>query len=178
MFSLIRLVSRKTIYITFTIQLLHKLAFLSVPIIEMKLIDALTEKAHAGLPMYVTLSVLFFFLCQGLNYAVDLAEGYAAKEAWVSIYVRLDQELRDLDVKRSNVTSANLQQFMGQNYELIKRFIFQAPLLVVINSLYIIGIIVCMLSLSIPITLVVALSIPIFLVLSMRFEKRMTANQT
>lgn len=176
MFSLIRLVSRKTIYITFAIQLLHKLAFLSVPIIEMKLIDALTEKGHAGLSMYVTLSVLFFFLCQGLNYAVDLAEGYAAKEAWVSIYVRLDQELCDLDVKHSNVTSANLQQFMGQNYELIKRFIFQAPLLVVINSLYIIGIIVCMLSLSIPITLVVALSIPIFLVLSMRFEKRMTAN--
>jgi ABC-type bacteriocin/lantibiotic exporter with double-glycine peptidase domain len=122
------------------------------------------------------LSIAAFVLSQALNYAVDLTDGYATKEGYVSIFSKLDRELSDLDLRRNNVRSGNLQQFMGQNYELVKRFIFQVPIMTMINAVYIVGIIFCMAFLSLPITLVVTFSIPIFLLLSHQFEKTMTEN--
>ncbi|TGA97675.1 ABC transporter ATP-binding protein [Sporolactobacillus shoreae] len=176
MYQLMRLVSGRTVWLNFICKLINKLIFLCFPIVEMQLIDALVQRNLSGILFYTWISVLFFFLSQGSNYVVDLADGYATKEAWISIYTRLDQKLRNLDIRHSDLTDGSLQQFMGQNYELVKQFITNVPITIIINALYIVGIICCMLTISFPITLVVVIAMPVFLLFSQRFEKRMTVN--
>ncbi|MCQ2011568.1 MAG: ABC transporter ATP-binding protein [Sporolactobacillus sp.] len=176
MFQFIHYISRKTLFINFMVLILHRLAFLMIPILTMQMIDALVEKNLHKLLIYVALSIVFYILTQLLNYAVDLAEGFGTREAFVSIFSTLDREIKQLNLRDNHVSQGSLQQFMGQNYELVKRFIFQVPLSIVVNALYIVGIILCMVSLSFPVTLVVTLAIPTFLLLSLRFAHTMKEN--
>ncbi|MFT8710217.1 MAG: ABC transporter ATP-binding protein [Sporolactobacillus sp.] len=178
MFQLIRLVSKKTIAANIFVQSLSKLTFLSIPVITMYLINSLVSKNKEQLLVYIGLSILMFLVSQMANYFVDVADGSATKEAWVSIYNRLDMEMKNCDLKKVPITQSELQQFMGQNYELIKNYILTIPIQLIINALYMLGIIICMFFISPVITITIIVAIPVFLYISNRFKSQIMMNSS
>jgi ABC-type bacteriocin/lantibiotic exporter with double-glycine peptidase domain len=139
----------------------------------MKFINAVTSKDKNGMLLFLAVNLSLWILSQLAFYLNDYALGIGNIEAWKSLLSKTYRTVSDYDPHAYQKKPFDIQQELGQNYEIIKQYILEFPVTLILYFVYIIGIVVILLSFSLPITLLVVISIPAVILLSSKFQKKL-----
>lgn len=170
MFRLIKFVDKKLIYKRAFIKLAVKSMFIISPFLSQKFIDSIIGKDKSNMILFAILNVVAYILSQIIFYFDDISLGVCETNSYKNILNTVYKNILCFDEKKSKLESSNIYHNLGQNYELINKFIFENPVLCIINFVYLVALLIMMFRYSVLISLIVMLLIPIFILLTKKYE--------
>ena len=170
MYRLIKFVDKKLIYKRAFIKLAVKSMFIISPFLSQKFIDSIIGKDKNNMILFAILNVVAYIFSQIIFYFDDISLGVCETNSYKNILNTVYKNILCFDEKKSKLESSNIYHNLGQNYELINKFIFENPVLCIINFVYLVALLIMMFRYSVLISLIVMLLIPIFILLTKKYE--------
>ena len=152
MFRLIKFVDKKLIYRRAFIKLAVKSMFIISPFLSQKFIDSIIGKDKSNMILFAILNVFAYIFSQIIFYFDDISLGVCETNSYKNILNTVYKNILCFDEKKSKLESSNIYHNLGQNYELINKFIFENPILCIVNLVLM--------------SLIVMILIPIFILLT------------
>lgn len=172
LFRLINLLDNRDLYLRFLIRIFVKISFVISPILLQKFIDAVTNKNKNLMLVFIGINILIYFVSQATFYFDDISKGICETKSYVNIVNKTHFNILNFDEKSYEINESSIFQNLGQNYELIKEFIFENPINILINAVYVFCIFLMMLRYSTLVSVVVVILIPIFIIFSKKYDKK------
>ena len=172
MFRLIKFVDKKLIYKRAFIKLAVKSMFIISPFLSQKFIDSIIGKDKSNMILFAILNVFAYIFSQIIFYFDDISLGVCETNSYKNILNTVYKNILCFDEKKSKLESGNIYHNLGQNYELINKFIFENPILCIVNFVYLVALLIMMFRYSVLISLIVMILIPIFILLTKKYEHR------
>lgn len=172
MFRLIKFVDKKLIYKRAFIKLAVKSMFIISPFLSQKFIDSIIGKDKSNMILFAILNVVAYIFSQIIFYFDDISLGVCETNSYKNILNTVYKNILCFDEKKSKLESSNIYHNLGQNYELINKFIFENPILCIVNFVYLVALLIMMFRYSVLISLIVMILIPIFILLTKKYEHR------
>lgn len=159
--------NRKTTFLLYiTIELFAAVILLLNPYATKNFMDEIINKNAEGTLLYIIVLFALFVIGQLCGFCSDLLCGKTEKEVWENIITASAKNFSRYDPKKQVQSSENVNQQLGQSYELIKYFPAYYPVQLVIGFIKEIGIIVILFSMSPLNAVLVLLFIPFFILIS------------
>lgn len=174
MFKFMKYVSKKTITIYIIISSILKIYYLSVPLVSMKFIDSVIEKDFVKLKFFACLNIIIFLIGQYLDYLLDIFIGKAYSESYTNVFKTVNGNLMEYNIKTEKLDEVKINQEIGQNFELIKPFIFQYPIKLIFSIITITLIFIISYRLSPIIAMLIILVVPMSVFISLKYGKRIS----
>lgn len=172
MYRLIKFVDKKLIYKRAFIKLAVKSMFIISPFLSQKFIDSIIGKDKNNMILFAILNVVAYIFSQIIFYFDDISLGVCETNSYKNILNTVYKNILFFDEKKNKLESSNIYHNLGQNYELINKFIFENPILCIINFIYLVTLLIMMFRYSVLISLIVMILIPIFILLTKKYEHR------
>ena len=172
MFRLIKFVDKKLIYKRAFIKLVVKSMFIISPFLSQKFIDSIIGKDKSNIILFAILNVVAYIFSRIIFYFDDISLGVCETNSYKNILNTVYKNILCFDEKKNKLESSNIYHNLGQNYELINKFIFENPILCIINFIYLVALLIMMFRYSVLISLIVMILIPIFILLTKKYEHR------
>lgn len=172
MFRLIKFVDKKLIYKRAFIKLAVKSMFIISPFLSQKFIDSIIGKDKNNMILFAILNVVAYIFSQIIFYFDDISLGVCETNSYKNILNTVYKNILCFDEKKSKLESSNIYHNLGQNYELINKFIFENPILCIVNFVYLVALLIMMFRYSVLISLIVMILIPIFILLTKKYEHK------
>lgn len=149
--------------------------FLINPYVTKEFIDGLIYNGNNTFVILIVLLFLLYILIQICGYISDILRGKSEEEVWRKI-IRLSQDTYlTYDPKKKKIERDDVNQQLGQSYELIKDFAAYYPVQLVVYIVQEIGIIGVLFLASPLNAILVLLFIPFFILISSHFGERLAA---
>lgn len=110
-----------------------------------------------------------------LQYLLDIKEGYIMCQAWNNFCGAIKSKIEHLDWTKENISSNEIHQIMGQDYDEAKSYIFINQIEVVISILKLIAVEALILSYSRGIFIYTIFAVPVTVFVSTAANKKVTA---
>ncbi|MCL1999399.1 MAG: ABC transporter ATP-binding protein/permease [Turicibacter sp.] len=175
MFKLTKYVHKQTLTFYAITLTIHRILFLATPLITAMFIDAVVDMALETAFFWGIASAIAFLFVQITNYFDDFFAGKLHTEAYSNIFNKIDDTLKFYDTKKSSLTDIEMHQQIGQNYEIIKNFIFMYPMLSVFYCITIVAILVISFIVSPLMSISMAIVVPFTFFASLYFGKKITS---
>ncbi|TFZ40420.1 ATP-binding cassette domain-containing protein [Soehngenia longivitae] len=171
MFKFIRFVSKKTLNTYIFIKAVLKVYYLIAPLITMKFIDSVMQKDLEKLKFFALLNISIFLVGQYLDYLLDVFMGKAYSESYINIFKEINYNLENYNLITEKLDEEKINQEIGQNFELIKPFIFEYPINIVFSVITIILIFLISFQLSPLIAVLMIIVVPVSAYISYKYGR-------
>lgn len=173
MLNISKLTDRKYKIFYVAIYFIYSALYIASPIMIMEFIDSVSNKDSDRMMVYSIICISFFLLIQIFSYIFSLMVGKVESNNFVNYFTKLDFALKELDFKESSPTKEDLNQLIGQNYEIANPYFFIKPVELIFSVLNIIAIFVVMFMLNWTIALILLVFVPISFLVTKLFEKKL-----
>ncbi len=176
MFTLMKYVSKNITTMTIIVKSIKKVLFLFTPLVSAKFIDGVVESNYDEMFMFGLIAVLIYVLVQIFNYLEDLYLGKVTVDSYVNIFNKIDENMKDIDYKNSELNESTLNQEIGQNFELIKTFIFEKPVDLIFAIITIVAILIISFLISPINAITILIVVPITVWFTVKYGDRISKN--
>lgn len=151
-----------------------RILYILQPILTMFFIDSIVDKNWSECLIWGGINIFLFFISQAGDYFLDVSEGSVISNNFVNIFSRLNKVVCQKDLKAGGIKQENLNQTMGQNYEMVKKYIFIKPSEMIFSIITIVVVISIMFYLAWKVTLVVVIIVPAAMILSINYNGKIS----
>jgi len=177
MFLLFDFISRKIKFLLFIVNTLTIIVFLATPFVLKLFIDDLQNNGGNHFLYFMILQITMFLISQIVFFFEDYIKGISDIEVWEKTVQRLKGNLTYY-APDNKLTEEEINQHLGQNFELIRDFFVYHPIKVALSAVRIICILVIIFIFSPLIAITLGTTIPIFLLLTNRYSRVITEKNT
>lgn len=174
MYGLIKYVSKRTLSLYTLLSILYRAQYVLTPFFAALFIDSIVSGDARSALIFGAVEVLLFIFDRVFDYFREILSDKATAEAYRCIHNELDCRVKHYDFREGTIESTHIQQQLGQNYELIKKFIFLYPVTAVLSALMIIAIFVLCFILSPIVAAFIAITVPLASIASFVFGKKIS----
>lgn len=174
MFKLINYVSKNVLAENIIVRFAIKSLYLISPLCTMKFIDSVVDKNFDGMVKWGIISVVLLIVSQCVDYLLDYYTGVAYSDSWNNIFKKLDKELLYFDFRKNELSENEINQMLGQNYEIVKPFIFEQPLEIIFSVIMLTAILVISFMISPISAITMMIVVPVCMFISFHFGDRIT----
>ena len=139
-------------------------------------IDAVISMNRRDMILYASLYGISFIVTQIVSYIFSMMVGRVEANNFTNFFSRVNERIKCYDPGNSNLDINDLNQQIGQNYEIANPHFFIKPVEVVFSILNVLALFIMMFVLNWKITLILLVVVPISFFVSKKFEKRMYRN--
>lgn len=147
--------------------------YLASPIFIMEFIDGVIAMDASQMVLFALLYLASFLLSQAASYALSMMVAKVEEDNFIRFFSQLSRKLQWLDLKDSDLGIQELNQQIGQNYEIANPYFFLQPMNAVFSALNILGIFVIMFFMNWQIASLLLVFVPCAFLASKAFEKKM-----
>lgn len=133
MFKLIKFIDKKLVLATFFIKLFVKICFLISPLLTQYLVDFAVNKDKNNMILFIFLSFFMYVFSQVIFYFDDIFESKCKMYFYKTIFKKTYKNILNFDENKINIDASMIYQKLGQDYEIINSFIFENPILIIVN---------------------------------------------
>lgn len=151
-----------------------RILYISQPIATMFFIDSIVDGNWNSCLIWGGVSIVLFLITQMSDYFLDVSEGSVISNNFVNLFSKINKVVCHKDLKSGEIKQENLNQTMGQNYEMVKNYIFVKPIEVIFSIITIVTIACIMFYMSWKVTLVVAIIVPAAMILSNNYSEKIS----
>jgi ABC-type multidrug transport system fused ATPase/permease subunit len=137
----------------------------------MKFIDSVMQKDLEQLKFFALLNISIFLVGQYLDYLLDVFMGKAYSESYINIFKEINYNLENYNLITEKLDEEKINQEIGQNFELIKPFIFEYPINIVFSVITIILIFLISFQLSPLIAVLMIIVVPVSAYISYKYGR-------
>ena len=127
MFNISNLTSRKNKVKYIILNSIYLILFVLSPIFIMRFIDSVIDKNINNMILYAVLYFISFFLVQIFGYLFYMSSAKIESNNFTNFYFRLNNVLKEYDPRSTALTIDELNQQIGQNYEIASDYFFIKP---------------------------------------------------
>ena len=98
--------------------------YLASPIFIMEFIDAVIAMDASQMVLFALLYLASFLLSQAASYALSMMVAKVEEDNFIRFFSQLSRKLQWLDLKDSDLGIQELNQQIGQNYEIANPYFF------------------------------------------------------
>lgn len=172
MFKLIKFIDKKLILATFFIKILVKICFLISPLLTQYLVDFAVNKDKENMVLFAFLSFLMYIFSQIIFYFDDIFIAKCNMYFYKTIFKKTYKNILNFDENKINMDTSVIYQKLGQDYEIINSFIFENPILIIVNIFYLLSILFLIFRYSFSIFLSSIILFPLFILFTKKYEKK------
>jgi len=173
MLNISKLTSKKTKIKYILVYLAYSLLYLASPLIVMQFINSVIDKDFHAMIFYAVLYFCSFILIQMVSYLFSMMVGKVEANNFMDFFSKLDMKLKKQDLKANSLGINDLNQHIGQNYEIANPYFFIQRVEFVFSIMNILAIFIIMFIINWKITLVLVVIVPFSFLVSKAFEKKM-----
>lgn len=174
MFHLLKYTQKGEVIFLLLLNLLYAGVLVYVPVVNQKLIDSLTLNPFGQISLYLFYLLVLFVLGQVLMYLMDIYSGKCERTSYLNIINQTFHRCRNYDPKTTSENS--VEHELGQNYQIIKPYIFKYPIELLSQILLEVGILIMLFKYSWVNGLVVMIFVPLFILISSRYSEKLGQN--
>lgn len=175
MFKLLKFNSKQLFIKSLIINTFVTLFTIILPYITKLFIDNIELKNGHKVLLFGLANILIVLGIQVLYYFADLFQGKSELFVWDNISQITHKNLQSYDPTQYDLSERNISQMLGQNYELLKHFFNQYPVMLTLYVVRAVAIIGILFSISPFIALLVLILIPFFMYISNRYGERLSS---
>lgn len=146
--------------------------YLASPIIIMQFIDAVIFRDYQKMLTFALLYVVSFIMTQIASYCFSMMVGKVQADNFVRFFSKLNLILQRMDFRDRTLDIDNLNQQIGQNYEIANPYFFIQPMEALFSMINIITIFIIMFLINSKIALILLVFVPCSFIASKLFEKK------
>ncbi len=176
MFNTSNLTSRKNKILYIVLNSIYLILFVLTPIFIMRFIDSVIDKNIDNMILYASLYFGTFLLVQIFGYLFYMIGAKVESNNFTNFYLRLNNVLRKYDPRKTELTIDELNQQIGQNYEIASDYFFLKPVELAFAIVNTVVIFTIMFFINWKISLILLFLVPASFLISKFFEKRMYYN--
>lgn len=173
MLNISKLTSKKTKIKYIVVYFAYSLLYLASPLIVMQFINSVIDKDLNSMIVYAVFYFCSFVLIQIVSYLFSMMVGRVEANNFVNFFSKLDMKLKKYDLKNNSLAINDLNQHIGQNYEIANPYFFIQRVEFVFSIMNIIAIFTIMFIINWKITLILIVIVPCSFIASKAFEKKM-----
>lgn len=147
--------------------------YLLTPLVIMRFIDAVVSGDYCSIVRYALCYFATFLLTQVISYFFSIIVGKVEADNFANFFSRVNTKLGQIDIEGSGIDISELNQQLGQNYEIAQQFFFVKPASAVFSAINVVAIFGIMFCLNWKITLVLCFFVPCSFLASKAFEKKL-----
>lgn len=168
-----KLTSKKYKILYILIYIIYTLLYLLSPLFVMKFIDSIIAKDFNRLLIYAILYFACFVFIQVFSYLFSIMVGKVKANNFINFFSKLNLILKGFNFAHNKLSRDDLNQQIGQNFEMANPYFFIQPVELIFSILTTISIFVIMFLISWKIALILLFFVPCSFVVSKLFEKKM-----
>lgn len=173
MLNISKLTSKKLKIKYIIIYALYSFLYLTSPLIVMQFINSVVDRNFNALVFYAILYFFSFVAIQIVSYFFSMMVGKVEANNFVTFFSKLDHKMKKYDFRNNNLDINDLNQHIGQNYEIANPYFFIQPVELVFSIINIIAIFIIMFIINWKITLILIVIVPCSFLVSKLFERKM-----
>lgn len=173
MLNISKLTSKKLKIKYIIIYALYSFLYLTSPLIVMQFINSVVDRNFNALVFYAILYFFSFVAIQIVSYFFSMMVGKVEANNFVAFFSKLDHKMKKYDFRNNNLDINDLNQHIGQNYEIANPYFFIQPVELVFSIINIIAIFIIMFIINWKITLILIVIVPCSFLVSKLFERKM-----
>lgn len=114
--------------------------YLLTPLVVMQFINAVVDGNYNGMVMYALCYLGTFLLTQVISYCFSMMVGKVEADNFVNFFSKVNVKIQSLDMKESDLNPNELNQQLGQNYEMARPYFFIQPMNAIFSAINILAI--------------------------------------
>lgn len=150
--------------------------YLLTPLVVMQFINAVVDGNYNGMVMYALCYLGTFLLTQAISYCFSMMVGKVEADNFVNFFSKVNVKIQSLDMKESDLNPNELNQQLGQNYEMARPYFFIQPMNAIFSAINILAIFGIMFYLNWESALILSIFVPCSFLASKAFEKKIYAS--
>lgn len=172
MSNIFKLTSRKVQAQYIVVYCIYSGIYLASPIIIMRFIDSVIYRDYQKMLTFALLYFISFIMTEIASYCFSMMVGKVQADNFVRFFSNLNLILQRMDLREQALDIDNLNQQIGQNYEIASPYFFVQPMEALFSTINIITIFIIMFFINSKIALVLLVFVPCSFLASTVFEKK------